>query len=231
MSLHPELSNLALRLLCAFVASLIIGLDRELHERAAGMRTTILVCLAACIAMMSANLLLPQAGKESGSFVQMDVMRLPLGILTGMGFIGAGAIMRRDDGFVLGVTTAATLWFVTVMGLCFGAGQFLLGGAAFLAGIVTLWLLKYAEHHIGKDREARLVVILSREGPTEAEVRHTLSHPPFRIRRAFVRIASDTGRRELRYDLRYAAGAGAPPPDFVTSLAARSGVEQVEWEV
>lgn len=52
----------------------------------------------------------------------LDLMRLPLGILTGMGFIGGGAILRRD-GFVFGVTTAATLWFVTAIGLCFGVGR------------------------------------------------------------------------------------------------------------
>ncbi len=49
-------------------------------------------------------------------------MRLPLGILSGIGFIGGGAILQRGD-LVMGVTTAATLWFVTVMGLCFGAGS------------------------------------------------------------------------------------------------------------
>ncbi|GGF59714.1 hypothetical protein GCM10007301_19320 [Azorhizobium oxalatiphilum] len=230
MPLHADWADIALRLTCAFAASLIIGLDRELHERAAGMRTTILVCLAACFSMICANLLLSQTGKEPGSFVQLDVMRLPLGILTGMGFIGAGAIMRRDDGFVLGVTTAATLWFVTVMGLCFGAGLYLLGGCAFGLAFITLWLLKRVEHHIQHDREARLVVILGREGPSEEELRRLLAHPPFRIRRMAMRLEPDSGRRELRYDLRYSAGVGAPPPALVADLAGRRGVEQVDWE-
>jgi putative Mg2+ transporter-C (MgtC) family protein len=58
-------------------------------------------------------------GKTPYSFVSMDVMRLPLGILTGMGFIGAGAIPHKGN-MVLGVATAATLWFTTLMGFCFG---------------------------------------------------------------------------------------------------------------
>ena len=62
------------------------------------------------------------AGKTSSSFAVMDLMRLPLGILSGMGFIGAGAIVRKDS-LVHGLTTAATLWFVTGLGLCFGGGQ------------------------------------------------------------------------------------------------------------
>lgn len=230
MVLHPDVGELALRLLCAFMASLILGLDRELHERAAGMRTTILVCLAACFASMSANLILPMGGKQPDSYVQLDVMRLPLGILTGMGFIGAGAIMRRSDGFVLGVTTAATLWFVTVMGLCFGAGQFLLGGTAFVSGIVTLWLLKHVEHHLQRDRQAHLTIALDRGGPSEAEVRALLSHPPLRIRRTFMRFEPQTGRCELRFELRYAARQGADLPELVQSLAARPGVERLDWE-
>jgi uncharacterized membrane protein YhiD involved in acid resistance len=55
-----------------------------------------------------------------------DLMRLPLGILTGVGFIGGGVILRRDD-IIVGVTTAATLWCVTVIGLCLGGGQIRLG--------------------------------------------------------------------------------------------------------
>jgi putative Mg2+ transporter-C (MgtC) family protein len=81
-----------------------------------------LVCLAAAIAMIQTNLLLAVKGRTADSFVMLDLMRLPLGILTGMGFIGGGAILRRES-LVLGVTTAATLWFVTVIGLCFGVGR------------------------------------------------------------------------------------------------------------
>lgn len=84
-----------------------------------------LVCVAACVAMLQVNLLLSLAGRPSDSFVMNDLMHLPLGILSGMGFIGAGAIVRRDN-FVVGVTTAATMWFLPVLGLYFGGGQVIL---------------------------------------------------------------------------------------------------------
>lgn len=124
-------SEIAIRLLCAFAAGGLIGLNRSEHGHAAGLRTAILVCLTVCIAMLQVNRLLPLAGRPSDSFVMNDPMRLLLGILSGMGFIGAGAIVRRDN-FVVGVTTAATMWFLTVIGLCFGGGQIGLGlvGAA-----------------------------------------------------------------------------------------------------
>ena len=79
-------------------------------------------------------------------------MRLPLGILTGIGFIGAGAILRRGD-MVLGATTAATIWFVAVLGICFGGGQIWLGLAALSGALIR------------RDRLASLTVAISAKGP------------------------------------------------------------------
>jgi putative Mg2+ transporter-C (MgtC) family protein len=108
MPLALTWNEIAIRLFCTVAAGALIGLNRSEHGRAAGLRTSILVCLAACVAMLQVNLLLPLAGRSSNSFVMNDLMRLPLGILSGMGFIGGGAILRRDN-FVVGVTTAATV--------------------------------------------------------------------------------------------------------------------------
>src|SRR5215467_14403800 len=131
MALALTWHDVALRLALSVVAGAVLGIDRGEHGRPAGLRTTLLVCLAAAVAMIQTNLLLGTAGKTGSSFAVLDLMRLPLGILTGMGFIGGGAILRRDN-MVMGVTTAATLWFVTVLGLCFGGGQIGLG----MAGLV-----------------------------------------------------------------------------------------------
>ncbi|MGH8300249.1 MAG: MgtC/SapB family protein, partial [Steroidobacteraceae bacterium] len=112
MPLYPTWQDIGLRLLLTLIAAAVIGLNRGTRGHAAGLRTTILVSLAACVAMIQANILLPIGGKTAASFGVMDLMRLPLGILTGVGFIGAGTILRRGD-LVTGVTTAATLWVVT----------------------------------------------------------------------------------------------------------------------
>lgn len=112
-------SDVVLRLVATLAAGIAFGLNRDEHGRPAGLRTTTLVCLAACLSMLQVNWLLDTTGKKSGSFVTLDLMRLPLGVLSGMGFIGGGAILRREN-MVLGVTTAATLWIVTIIGLCFG---------------------------------------------------------------------------------------------------------------
>ncbi len=230
MILSPGWADISLRLLCAFIACCVVGLDREWQERAAGMRTTVLVGMAACFAAVSTNLLLGTTGKESGGFAQIDVMRLPLGILTGIGFIGAGAIIRRD-GLVHGVTTAATLWFVTVMGLCFGLGQLSLGGAAFVISLFVLGGLKRLEGHLNRQKEASLAITLGREGPGEAAIKALITGSNARVRRMFVRYEPAAGRREYRFQLWAEASNLGTAPAFIAVLREMPGVEQVDWEM
>jgi len=105
--------------------------------------------------MIQTNILLSMEGKTSGSFAVMDLMRLPLRILTGVGFIGGGAILKKRD-LVTGVTTAATLWLVTVIGLCLGGGQLVLGAVTTLLGVTRLWLLKWVDIVIPRQHRAAL---------------------------------------------------------------------------
>ena len=165
MPLYPTATDIAIRLALTMLAGGIIGLNRGARGHAAGFRTTILVCLAASVAMIQANILLPLGGKTSESFSDMDLMRLPLGILTGVGFIGGGTILKRGD-LVTGVTTAATLWLVTVIGLCFGGGQLVLGVVATALAVFTLWALKTVDVWMPREHRARLVV----SGPVQWDV-------------------------------------------------------------
>ena len=84
-------------------------------------------------------------------------MRLPLGILTGVGFLGGGAILKKG-GSITGVTTAATLWIATVIGLCLGGGQLALGAIATGLGILTLWAMEWIDLRIPREHRAKLVV-------------------------------------------------------------------------
>ena len=89
--------EIALRLALTVIAGTLIGFNRGERGRPAGLRTTLLVCLAASVAMIQMNLLMRTAGRTSDSFITLDLMHVPAGILSGMGFIGAGAILRRDN--------------------------------------------------------------------------------------------------------------------------------------
>lgn len=172
--------TIALRLFLTIVAGLLIGFNRGGHGEPAGLRTTLLVCLAASIAMLQASLLLGVRGKAPNSYVVLDLMRLPLGILTGVGFIGAGAIFRQND-LVRGVTTAATLWFVTVIGLCFGGGQIGLGTAGTAIGVAALWGLKELEERIAVAKSALLVVTVGADEPATDDIRSKLQQAGLRI--------------------------------------------------
>jgi len=157
MVLHPGWQDIALRLMLTVIAGALVGFNREARGHAAGLRTTILVGLTAAVAMMQANILLGVDGKSAGAFSTMDVLRLPLGVLTGVGFIGSGAILRRGD-LITGITTAATLWVMTAIGLAFGGGQYGLGVAATILTLATLLTLKWVDMRIPREHHARLTL-------------------------------------------------------------------------
>jgi putative Mg2+ transporter-C (MgtC) family protein len=227
ITLHWQ--QVALRLALTAIAGIIIGFNRGEHGRPAGMRTTLLVCLAAAIAMIQANLLMNTVGKARDSFIVMDLMRLPLGILSGMGFIGAGAILRKDS-LVLGVTTAATLWFSTVMGLCFGGGQLGLGGAALGLGIGTLWGLKHVERAFRQDMRATFALVTLADGPSEAQVRQAIAGAGCQIIFWGVTLLDHGQRCEMRGHIqrRVKPDDTAPPP-FIAQLSGHPKVLRVMW--
>jgi putative Mg2+ transporter-C (MgtC) family protein len=222
-------SDIAIRLLCTIVAGGAIGFNRGEHGRAAGLRTMILVALAACLAMIEANYMLSTVGKTAGSFSVMDTLRFPLGILSGIGFIGAGAIVRRDN-FVVGVTTAATIWFVTMIGLCFGGGQIALGAVGAAIGIVTLTVLKALEDRIKQDHLGKLSVVTDPSGPGEDEIRASLAQAGVEIDTCAFAYSPQAESREMNCDLRWrAAMHDAHVPEVIHALAGRPGVIRIAW--
>jgi len=223
--------EILLRLGLAVVAGGLVGLDRGEHGRPAGFRTTLLVCLAATVAMIQTNLLLVTIGKTATSFVTLDLMRLPLGILTGMGFIGGGAILRRDN-LVFGVTTAATLWFVTVIGLCFGGGQISLGITAFLLGMLILSGLRWVDYRMKQEQHGTLTLTTENGQPTEEEIRATVRKAGYKISVSSVAYVNQTERRQLEFNLRWReVPQGTDIPPFLKEFAADQRVSVAHWKV
>jgi putative Mg2+ transporter-C (MgtC) family protein len=223
--------EIALRLALASLAGALIGLNRGEHDRRAGLRTNLLVCLAAALSMIQMNLLLPTSGKTNASFAVMDVMRLPLGILSGMGFIGAGAILRRGE-FVLGVTTAATLWFVTILGLCFGGGQIILGLVGMTLGLAVLWGLKQIEDHWKQECHARLTIIFEGKALDERELTRRLAVEDYQAGAwAVSECKRPSPRRELSCDVRWRCHPTKMYlPDWLKELSDDSRISKVEWK-
>jgi putative Mg2+ transporter-C (MgtC) family protein len=223
--------DIALRLALSIVAGGLIGLDRGEHGRPAGLRTTLLVCVAAAVAMIQANLLMNSTGKASDSFVTLDLMRLPLGILTGMGFIGGGAILRRDN-LVLGVTTAATLWFVTVVGLCFGGGQIGLGMAAFVVGMLVLSGLRWFDHRMKQEQHGVLDLTTGSAAPTDDEIQAAIRKAGFKLSVVSLAYIGETKQRRLEFNLQWrGVPQQADVPAFLKQFMADERFLAVQWKI
>ena len=122
--------EMILRLLLAVVLGAIIGYQRERVGKSAGLRTHARICVGAALFTI---------GSIYGFGVGVDPSRVAAGIVTGIGFLGAGAILHREKGIVEGLTTAACIWAVAGIGLAAGAGLYLL--SAVTAAIVLIVLL------------------------------------------------------------------------------------------
>lgn len=122
--------EMVLRLLLATALGGIIGYQRERAGKPAGLRTHILICVGAALFTVASLY---------GFGAAADPARIAAGIVAGIGFIGAGAIMRRGEGVIEGLTTAATIWVVAAIGLAAGAGLYLV--SAVTTAVVTIVLL------------------------------------------------------------------------------------------
>ncbi|HEY4009841.1 MAG TPA: MgtC/SapB family protein [Acidobacteriaceae bacterium] len=231
MPLTLTWEQIALRILLAAVASLLIGLNRDEKGHPAGMRTTMLVCLAACLAQLQANILLPTAGKTMSSFAVLDLERLPLGILSGIGFIGAGVIVKKDNDVVSGVTTAATIWFVSVLGLLFGGGQLYMGSAGAVLALVILWGLKHAESFIPREQQGDLCLTLDATSPGEAELRQMMVKAGYRFTRWQAIYDPPGCLRGLECTVQWTERASRQPhtPLAIGELRELRGVQSLTW--
>ncbi len=129
-----------LRLLISILVGGAIGLEREIEHKPAGLRTIILVCLGSTIFMILGLHFLD---------LGFDLDRIVAGVITGIGFLGAGAIIRAR-GEVHGLTTAATIWLVSGLGLVIGAGYYLLAIIASIFILIVLRLLGVIEKALAK---------------------------------------------------------------------------------
>jgi len=136
-----------LHLLAACVAGAVIGFERELHAKPAGFRTNIMICLGAALFTVVSIEMARSSIQADGDPRFADQTRIAAQIVTGVGFLGAGAIIQFR-GNVIGLTTAATIWTVASVGMAFGAGQFVLGITATVLVTGVLFALSAAEHRI-----------------------------------------------------------------------------------
>ncbi|MCW8193304.1 MgtC/SapB family protein [Proteobacteria bacterium 005FR1] len=155
--MDSELIEAGLRLLAATLAGGIIGAERAYNGRAAGFRTHILVCVASALLMLLMQHQWLAVPAEQLATIRVDPTRMAQGIMTGIGFLGAGVILH-DRQAVRGLTTAASIWVTSAIGIILGSGFYMIGLMAGALALGTLSLFRWVESHIPSRHYARLVV-------------------------------------------------------------------------
>ena len=146
MEITPQVTMIfAARLVLAALLGGLIGLEREYHGRAAGFRTHLLVSLGSCLMVLLSEAYALKY--TAGTVLSLDPTRIAGQIVTGIGFIGAGTIMR--EGLTIrGLTTAACLWVAAGLGMAVAAGLYFLSGFTTLVALVALGVLKHLEARV-----------------------------------------------------------------------------------
>ena len=142
--LEPGIWDICLRLFCAMIVGMIIGTEREYTNRPAGMRTHILVALGACVVALTGEMLFKEYFPLGAT---PDPARLAAQVITGVGFLGAGTIMR-EGATVKGLTTAASVWTVACMGIAAGFGYYTIPLIGLVFTFITLTILELLQHHL-----------------------------------------------------------------------------------
>lgn len=144
-----EILEMVFRLLGAMLIGAIIGTEREYTRRPAGMRTHMLVALGACVVMVTGEMIFAQY-KSQGAMP--DPARLAAQVITGVGFLGAGTILREGHS-IKGLTTAASLWSVACLGIAVGAGYYIIAFAGTVCIMLTLTLFEAIQNRLMRKRD------------------------------------------------------------------------------
>jgi len=156
-------SNFLIRLVVACLLGAAIGFERDIHGRAAGLRTNMLVSMGAALFMLVSVAVAENfSGGPESTGLRVDPSRIAAQIVTGIGFLGAGAIIK--EGFnVRGVTTAACLWVSAGIGMAAGAGFFEMAIAVTLIGLFTLVVVNRFEKMYAKDSYRTLEITVAND--------------------------------------------------------------------
>ena len=219
-----------IRLLLAFVLGGAIGIEREIHGRPAGLRTHILVCVSATMIMVASqtHVQFPYPIPADGR-INIDPGRIVAGIMTGIGFLGAGAIIRLGD-LIRGITTAACIWFVAALGIVIGEGCYalaLLSTGSILMILITLQWLEHRFHPVVY-HAIQISASLEKAADVESRCQTILKKEHIRIQNKAYSLSQETGQSEITFNVRMKdrMQSGA----VIRDLAKIPGVLEASWK-
>ena len=190
------LETATLRLLVSFVTGMLVGIEREAHSQPAGLRTHILISLGSTLAMLL-SIYIPQTYPE---FQNGDPGRIAAQVVTGIGFLGAGAILRCGVN-VKGLTTAASIWAMAMLGLAVGAGLFRIAALTTVIILFSLTIMDLFEKKLFQDKVLKKIEILVKKKSVGVnELRKRITDMKIRVHEVDIkRSTGDTTEKIIFY--------------------------------
>ncbi len=216
--------QIIVRLILAFILGGLIGLEREFHGRAAGLRTHILVCLGSALIMLTSMHIF----HLYRDVTTIDPARIAAGVITGIGFLGAGAIIRFRAS-VRGLTTAACLWAVAGIGLALGSGFYL---GAYLTSAIVLFVLffltKLEMALVRKDWYKVIAVETKGHAQQLKDIRSVLSDYRVEIRDFEIKKKPESNNVTVELNLKLTTDR--QDDQILTDVMRIKGVERASWQ-
>ncbi len=207
-----------LRLLVSFVAGMLIGIEREAHSQPAGLRTHILISIGSTLGMLL-SIYIPQTYPE---FQNGDPGRIAAQVVTGIGFLGAGAILRFGLN-VKGLTTAASIWAMAMMGLAIGAGLFRISAVALMIILFSLSIMDILEKRFFQDKLFKRIEVVVRKKSAElGDIQKRIASVKIRVQE--VDIRKNNGETTDRYIFYCYIPVKLNPEVLITTLEQTEGL-------
>ena len=222
----PNDLEIIFRLVLASMLGGFIGLEREIHGREAGVRTYLLVSLgSALIMVVSEYLFFKYEGRIPGEFFRVDPGRIAAQAITGMGFLGAGVILRYKD-TIRGLTTAASMWVVCAVGLAIGSGYYLFGSTVSGITILSLIGLKVFEKKLSKDWYQEMVIVSEDVEAQFSRIQEVIDKHKFKV--ISFGLKKDLEKKEMTVTYRLRLRAVQPDRNMLKEVFEIKGVRCVE---
>ena len=224
MTASGESLEMVWRLLAALAAGGIIGLERTYRGRAAGFRTHALVCLASSLLMLVTVYESHWFSLQAQARAVIDPTRMAQGIMTGIGFLGAGVIVKEGL-TVRGLTTAASIWITASIGILTGIGFYFAAAIGTVATLGTLSVFRWIEGWMPAEVYANFLIRFPRDKVMpEADLRRLIIEHGFNVTHMSYRIAGQG--REFEYQMMLRTLRGSNVQGFSARLAAEPSVTE-----
>ncbi len=218
------IQEISIRLLLAAAFGAVIGLERERKDWAAGMRTHMMVCMGSALIMMVSSF-----GFEDiidHEHVSLDPSRMAAQVVSGIGFIGAGAILYLKPSTVLGLTTASGLWTVAGIGLATGGGMYFAGTIATVFAILILWAIKPLQRRMLRKYQQKSLTIVTAPESNPSKIINALTDNK---NAAFYNFSVNRNLKETIIELKLDRAANQDLLLVVENLYSDPEIKRIDW--